>query len=1277
MIPKIKPFRLVTLLLCAVGVLLMPCIGVADSTQPRADSEAVNGLIRSLAGVEVEDSPVLYTNKDGTVRFLAAPQYAYFRSPRTADKGLATVEQTALNFITAHGDAFGIDTEATQLRFQRIVPQEEHQFVRFDQYLIGAGQAYEIYGAQVVVHLDGTSNVVNVNAGVLRNVQALAKDNKALTPQLDEEQAIHKALAYYDEAGGDAVYAPLEDPVLVLFGPELFGMPGDPQLAWKVVLGSDDATEQGMIFLIQAQTGALLLRHVEQPSARNREIYDTKGDPDLLNAKRVRRENEGAAGKEQIDTAYDYFGDCYNFYMNQHGRDSYDNLGSPIRVYINYPIENAFWHSELNIMVIGEQLLADDVVAHEFTHGVTQYETDLFYYSYAGAISEMFSDAWGEFIDLTNGRGNDSSAVRWLIGEDMPDLWSDDRGSSQSNEARVRPADASIPMGAIRSMKDPTLFGDPDRLGSPFLRDPYSRSAYGDLGGVHSNCGVGNKMIYLLTDGDTFNGETVYGMGIPKVADLFYAARPMLSKTADYYELFFALRAAGTMLGFSAQEQANIVAAARAVEIVPPDTTILTTIQPPTNFRALPIFTTSGKAVVGLKWKAPSIDFLETLPVQYGLYRSVIGFPTGPLDGEMLPLDTSETAYLDQNVNEGDVYYYTLVSDIPSLLSHKMYAKVHVGSAGLPVLTESFGTDPYLGSNPFDLSYSQLLFQPVMAPPPLADDDAYLKAMDFTDYEVTFTPNVYNLPIKRSGGSITLPMTDDGVASLPLNGKVFPFFGVPYSEVYLSSNGTLIFLDLESLFGNESVGTLLDIPTLAAHFALPRISFLFADLAPHIGGAIWAKELDDRIVVSFENVAVKPGADNYGSNVGRITAQVELFDSGTIRITYLNTDVDGGIVGLSDGRGVPEELTSLYGDIYESLLWVDFSRFNSELSGMSIKTLSTQIVQFGEEIRFDVDVELPSTMTGTPLLVAQWDGPGVVPFTDLRNGTGLFLWRPSFEDAGSYTVRIVAELHGERVFQDVRLIVHRGNYDVKPQVLNLVLSTDVAGEDVAVNRAAPIGTPLYASFEYYHPYADDVPLLYGEGPSTVYWFRNGQLVPNFTNMLTVSSGVTGADESWYVTVIPTSNSGLQGNPVASRQVHIIGVPEIHEVTPDQDITVGGNRVTLRGKGFTDVIAVTFDGVPGTSIHIHNSTELSVVTPTHAAGSVSVAVETLGGIGRKLDAFTFIADEPDPREEGKVRSFMGCGRSNEYSAGWIQDFVPAIVVLLLLGVYRVSRRLRTN
>jgi len=110
------------------------------------------------------------------------------------------------------------------------------------------------------------------------------------------------------------------------------------------------------------------------------------------------------------------------------------------------------------------------VVAHELTHGITDYTSGLFYYFQSGAINEGLSDVFGELVDQWNGQGNDTSGVKWLIGEDLA-------GYS----------------GGLRNMADPTKFGDPDKTSSAnYTAD----AAVADSGGVHTNSGVTNKAAY-------------------------------------------------------------------------------------------------------------------------------------------------------------------------------------------------------------------------------------------------------------------------------------------------------------------------------------------------------------------------------------------------------------------------------------------------------------------------------------------------------------------------------------------------------------------------------------------------------------------------------------------------------------------------------------------------------------------------------------------------------------------------------------------------------------
>ena len=121
--------------------------------------------------------------------------------------------------------------------------------------------------------------------------------------------------------------------------------------------------------------------------------------------------------------------------------------------------------------------------------------------------------------------------------------------------------------GAIRDMEDPTLFNDPDRMTSPkYTADPNEQ----DAGGVHRNSGVNNKAAFLMTDGGTFNGRTVTGLGIPKASRIYYAAlTTMLTSASDYADLASALQqACNNLVGSSGITTADCVEVTDAVAAV-------------------------------------------------------------------------------------------------------------------------------------------------------------------------------------------------------------------------------------------------------------------------------------------------------------------------------------------------------------------------------------------------------------------------------------------------------------------------------------------------------------------------------------------------------------------------------------------------------------------------------------------------------------------------------------------------------------------------------------
>jgi Zn-dependent metalloprotease len=119
-----------------------------------------------------------------------------------------------------------------------------------------------------------------------------------------------------------------------------------------------------------------------------------------------------------------------------------------------------------------------DVIGHELTHGVTQYEAALEYEGQAGALNESFSDVFGSLVKQYALKQKADKAD-WLIG---PGLFTN-----------------KIKGIALRSMKEPgSAYNDPiiGKDPQPGHMKNYVKTT-SDNGGVHINSGIPNRAFYL------------------------------------------------------------------------------------------------------------------------------------------------------------------------------------------------------------------------------------------------------------------------------------------------------------------------------------------------------------------------------------------------------------------------------------------------------------------------------------------------------------------------------------------------------------------------------------------------------------------------------------------------------------------------------------------------------------------------------------------------------------------------------------------------------------
>ena len=446
----------------------------------------------------------------------------------------------ARSAVTQYSDELGIDAESADFSVERVRETEDgRSSVRLRQEVSGV----PVIAGELIVNLNEDNQLLSISGETTK-----ATDIKA-EADLSSEEATEKALAGVTEWHGlDAEILIATEPELSVYDPTLLEpslLP--PALVWLVEVSTGGKAPVNELVLVNAVTGGIALHFNQIHTARDRKTYDANNTTSLPGTLRCDEGNPTCSGGDthEVD-AHEYAGDVYDFYLTNHGRDSYDNAGRTMRSTVHYGSGyfNAFWDGSLDQAVFGDGQAyprADDVVAHEWTHAVTGYESGLYYYYQAGAINESLSDVWGEIIDQGNGSGDDSAGVKWLLGEDLS--------------------------GAIRDMADPTTYGDPDKMTSGNYH-----TAASDSGGVHTNSGVNNKAAYLMTDGGTFNGQTVDAMGTTKVVTIYYEAQiNLLTSGSNYNDLYNALyqgcqNVIGTN-GINSGDCDNVRAATLAVEM--------------------------------------------------------------------------------------------------------------------------------------------------------------------------------------------------------------------------------------------------------------------------------------------------------------------------------------------------------------------------------------------------------------------------------------------------------------------------------------------------------------------------------------------------------------------------------------------------------------------------------------------------------------------------------------------------------------------------------------
>jgi Zn-dependent metalloprotease len=274
-------------------------------------------------------------------------------------------------------------------------------------------------------------------------------------------------------------------------------------------------------------------------------VYDARGK-DALPGRLVRSEGDAKVRDTAVNEAYDHSGDTFDFFHAVFGRNSLDDAGMSLISSVHVgeadgrdryqPMNNAFWDGSQMAYGDGDGKVfrgfttSLDVVAHELTHGVQAFTSNLVYRGQSGALNEHFADVFGVLVRQWR-RKEPAEEASWLVGREV-----------------LVPAETRR---GIRDMEHPgTAYRDDPILGSDPQPDHMKRLYTGpaDSGGVHINSGIPNRAFVLAA-------RSLGGHAWEVPAAIWYEAMLQLSRTSRFEDLArITVQIAGDRFGAAARK---------------------------------------------------------------------------------------------------------------------------------------------------------------------------------------------------------------------------------------------------------------------------------------------------------------------------------------------------------------------------------------------------------------------------------------------------------------------------------------------------------------------------------------------------------------------------------------------------------------------------------------------------------------------------------------------------------------------------------------------------
>ncbi len=351
---------------------------------------------------------------------------------------------------------------------------------------------------------------------------------------------------------------------------------------------------------------------------------------------------------------------------------------------------------------------------------------------------------------------------------------------------------------------------------------------------------------------------------------------------------------------------------------------------------------------------------------------------------------------------------------------------------------------------------------------------------------------------------------------------------------------------------------------------------------------------------------------------------VYITDTSGNDVTFTYVDFDGtySIASLPPG-----DYRVFFGDNwYYASEWYDDAPLGSLATPVTVTAGATTIV--------NGSLGAPSTISGT--VTNPTGSPfGVVVAYDADGRSSSIAWTNIFGDytlrelgAGDYTVQFVDfpgaadEWYSDKasMAQAIPVTVGAGEDVVgidatvgAESVISGILTipdtftsgTACVGAFIETDAASPVGYACGAAGD---------PFAISSLPAATYYLRMIDTVYSYTYVNNWADFA--GEDAWYDDAWTSGTA----TPVALAEGQSLAVtfswsgppPAITDVSPVSGSTAGGTTVTITGTALTGAAGVFFDGEAGTDVSVASDTQLTVTTPAHAAGPVSVIVTTPGG-----------------------------------------------------------------